>query len=64
MGGKAEVECLTYTVREAATAIGVCPNSVYELIRSDRLPTVTVGKRRFVPKNAVVEFIANGGDAA
>lgn len=61
MGAKTEVEPMVYTVKEAAIALGLSPNGIYELIRSDRLPSVKSGRRRHVAKAAVVEYIARGG---
>lgn len=37
---------LTYSVREAAQALGVSENQMYQLIRTEGFPTVRTGKRQ------------------
>jgi excisionase family DNA binding protein len=53
-------ERLTYTVGEAAKAIGVGRGSAYELVRRGDLRTVHVGRRVLVPRDAVREFLGLG----
>jgi excisionase family DNA binding protein len=54
-----------YRVDEAAEALRVSRSVVYELIRSDQLRTVKVGRRRLVPVEALAEYVGSlGGDAA
>jgi excisionase family DNA binding protein len=50
-------ERLTYSVEEAAKAIGVGRSLAYELIRRGDLQTVHVGHRVLVPRDAVREFL-------
>jgi excisionase family DNA binding protein len=50
-------ERLTYTVGEAAKAIGVGRSLAYELIRRGDLLTVHVGRRVLVLRDAVREFL-------
>jgi excisionase family DNA binding protein len=49
-------ECPTYTVGEAAKAIGVGRSLAYELVRRGDLRTVHVGCRVLVPRDAVSDF--------
>jgi excisionase family DNA binding protein len=51
------IEPLTYSVGEAAKAIGMSRTSTYELIRRDELPTIRIGKRVLVSKASVREFV-------
>jgi excisionase family DNA binding protein len=53
-------ERLTYTVEEAARAIGVSRGLAYELVRRGDLRTVHVGRRVLVPREAVRDFLGLG----
>ncbi|MDP2859330.1 MAG: helix-turn-helix domain-containing protein [Bacillota bacterium] len=57
-------ECLTYTVGEAAKAIGVGRSLAYELVRRGDLRTVHVGRRILVPRDAVRDFLGLGQEQA
>lgn len=46
-----------YNVAEAAQALRISRTAVYELIRSGRLRTVKVGRRRLVPVGALAECV-------
>jgi excisionase family DNA binding protein len=50
-------ERLTYTVEEAAKAIGVSRGLAYELVRRGDLRTVHVGRRVVIPRDAVRDFL-------
>jgi len=47
-----------YKVPEAMTLLSLSRTVIYEQIRSKRLRTVTVGKSRRVPANAIAEYVA------
>ena len=54
-----------YTVDEAAEALRIGKDAIYELIRSDQLRSFKVGRRRLVPIQAVSEYVARvSGDVA
>ena len=40
---------LTYTVVEAAAALGVSKSVMYQLIRTDGFPVISVGNKRLIP---------------
>ena len=40
---------LTYTVVEAAAALGVSKSVMYQLIRNDGFPVISVGNKRLIP---------------
>lgn len=42
-------EKLTYTVVEAAAALGVSKSVMYQLIRTDGFPVISVGNKRLIP---------------
>lgn len=48
---------LLYDVEEAAQALRLSRTVIYELIRSHRLRTVKLGRRRLVPVSALVEYV-------
>ena len=54
-----------YRVEEAAEAMRLSRSAVYELIRSEQLRTVKIGRRRLVPIAALAECVAMlAGEAA
>jgi excisionase family DNA binding protein len=52
------MDVLLITTTEAARQLGVGRSTLYDLIRSHRLRTVKIGRRRLVPVEALVECIA------
>jgi excisionase family DNA binding protein len=46
------------TVDEAAAWLRISKGSLYNLIRSQRIRTITVGRRRLVPAVALTECVA------
>lgn len=48
---------VVYRVDEAAEALRISRDTVYELIRSGRLRTIKVGTRRLVPLVALHEYV-------
>jgi excisionase family DNA binding protein len=49
---------LLLTTTEAAERLGIGRSSLYDLIRSNRLRTVKIGRRRLVPLTALDDAIA------
>ena len=48
-----------YSIKEARELLGgISRNSIYELLRSGRLPSVVLGCRRFIAATAIAELIA------
>lgn len=52
------MDVLLITTTEAARQLGVGRSTLYDLIRSHRLRTVKIGRRRLVPVEALAECIA------
>jgi len=50
---------LTYSVNEAAEALGLGRNSTYAAIRRGEIPAIRIGRRLFVSK-AALERLVNG----
>lgn len=51
----------TYTVEEAATALGIGRSLAYELIRAKRIPVLRLGKRIVIPVLALDRMLAEAG---
>lgn len=51
------MEKLTYTVPEAAAAIGVHPQTVYSLIHKEGFPVVWVGRLARIPVDGLKRWI-------
>ena len=49
-------------VDDAARVLNVGRSTVYDLIRSGRLRSIKIGRRRLVPREALDALIAGGGD--
>jgi excisionase family DNA binding protein len=48
-----------FSIREAMEFLGgICRGTLYKLIKDGRLPTVTIGRRRFIRRRAMEEFLA------
>ena len=50
-------EKLTYTVVEAAAALGVSKTVMYQLIRTDGFPVISVGNKRLIPIESFKRWI-------
>ncbi len=42
----------TMTIPEVAAALGIGRNSAYEAVRRGDIPSITVGRRRLIPRAA------------
>ena len=51
------MEPLLLTPKEAARALGLSQSYVYELLASDALPSITIGRTRRIPRRALEAFI-------
>ena len=51
------MEKRTYTVPEAAEALGIGRNAAYEAARTGQLPTIRIGKRILVPVVALERLL-------
>lgn len=52
-----EAERLTLTVEEAAGLLGISRNLAYELVARKELPSVRLGRRLVVPRQALVRLL-------
>ena len=48
-----------YSIEEARALLGgIARNTIYELLRSAALPSVVIGRRRFIAADSISAFIA------
>ena len=48
---------LTFTVTEAARALGISRGLAYEMVKTGEIPSVRVGKRLVVPRRALEKLL-------
>ena len=53
---------LVYTVAEAGQLLGISRAFAYELVARGEIPVIRLGRRRLVPKVALIALIAEGFD--
>jgi excisionase family DNA binding protein len=46
------------SINQACSALGISRTSVYSALATGRLRSVTVGRRRLVPADAIEDFVA------
>jgi excisionase family DNA binding protein len=46
------------SIKQAVYELGISRTALYELIAARKIKTVKIGRRRFVPSEAIEEFIA------
>lgn len=51
------MERLTFTVEEAAKVLGIGRGTAYEGVRTGQIPSITVGRRRLVPRAALLKLL-------
>ena len=51
------MERLTLTVDEAAKVLGIGRTSAYEGVRAGQIPSIRVGRRRLVPRAALLKLL-------
>jgi excisionase family DNA binding protein len=55
-------ECLVYTVAEAGELLGISRAFAYELVARGELPVICLGRRRLVPKVALLALVGQPPD--
>lgn len=48
---------LLLTPKEAAQALGLSQSYIYELLASEALPSITIGRARRIPRRALEAFV-------
>jgi excisionase family DNA binding protein len=55
---------LTYSVEEAAQALSLGRNTVYEAVRCGQIPAIRVGRRVLIPAAALERWLAEASQQA
>jgi excisionase family DNA binding protein len=55
--GAFDMDKLLYRPREAALVLGRSKTALYELIRTNRIPSIKDGKFRFITADALREYV-------
>lgn len=66
-GEKVPVARLVFTVEQAAEQLGIGRTLMYALVRSGEVESVTIGRLRRIPADALVRYVDGlraGGEAA
>ena len=53
------LEKLAYSPIEAAGATGLCLNTIYKLLKQNRLKAVRVNRKLLIPKASIEAFLGN-----
>jgi excisionase family DNA binding protein len=56
-------ERLVYTVAEAGELLGISRAFAYELVARGELPVICLGRRRLVPKAALLALVAEAAES-
>jgi len=54
---------IAFTVPEAAWVLRVSPNTIWNLLKAEKLQSLTVNRRRLIARAAIEKFIEGGGTA-
>ena len=63
-GARPGRDCLVLTIAEAAELLGISRAFAYELAAQGGLPTIRLGRRRLVPRRALLAMVGEDPDAA
>ena len=58
-----KVKKLTYSVVEAAEALGVSKTVMYQLVRTDGFPVIFVGNKRLIPIEGFCRWVEEAAAA-
>ena len=47
------------TVKEAAAILRISPSKTYQLIRSNQIPHISMGKRYIIPREPLLKWLAS-----
>ena len=56
---KIQTQKLTYTISEAAEVLGVSTSKMYQVIKIEGFPLLTLGKRRLIPIKGLERWVEN-----
>jgi len=52
------IEKMAYSIQETAEAIGLHPNTVYELVQQGKLPALKLGRKILISKLELAKWLA------
>ncbi|MCB1924719.1 MAG: helix-turn-helix domain-containing protein [Gammaproteobacteria bacterium] len=55
-----ETSVISYTIDGASEATGIPKSTLWEHIKSGRLASLKVGRRRLIPRESLVTFVRGG----
>lgn len=55
----APIECLVYSVEEAARLLGISRNHAYDSVRTGDIPAVRLGRKWLVPRVALERMLSD-----
>jgi excisionase family DNA binding protein len=56
------VEPLAYSRRDAATALGICERTLFDLVKAGRIREIKIGRSVRIPKSEIVRFLSESLD--
>lgn len=56
------MEKIVYSIKEVAELLGISRSLAYEMIKTKKLPVLTLGRRKVVPKTQLEQWIQNNMD--
>lgn len=56
---KIQTQKLTYSISEAAEVLGVSTSKMYQIVKIEGFPLLTLGKRRLVPIKGLERWVEN-----
>ncbi len=56
------VEPLAYSRRDAATALGICERTLFDLVKDGRIREIKIGRAVRIPRSEIVRFLAESLD--
>ena len=57
MSDPSNTKAHTMTVTETATMLGISRSSAYECVRTGSIPSIRLGRRIVIPKQAIVNIL-------
>jgi excisionase family DNA binding protein len=58
------IEKMAYSPIEAAGATGLCLNTIYKLLKQNRLKSVRVNRKLLIPRTSIEAFLAGQSGTA
>ena len=56
------VEPLAYSRRDAATALGICERTLFDLVKAGRIREIKIGRSVRIPRSEIIRFLAESLD--